>query len=102
MNIQTPAARNTDPDTSHLAAHSVTTTGTRHTNNQKCREAVENNPGASSAKIAKITGLDRHEAARRLSDLRGISVEQGEPVRCKLCNNRLCVTWWPKDEAKWL
>ena len=95
MNIQTPAARNTDPVTSHLAAQAVTESGSRQSHNQQCLKEVRKNPGASSAKIAKATGLDRHEAARRLSDLNGISVEKGEPARCKLCKGKLCVTWWP-------
>ena len=95
MNIQTPAARNTDPITSHLAAGSVTKSGSRQTHSQLCRDAVRKYPGASSARIAKLTGLDRHEAARRLADLTDLYVEKGEPARCKLCKGNLCVTWWP-------
>lgn len=97
MNIQTPAARNTDPATSHLAAQAITKSGLRHSHNKLCLKAVQDNPGVSSARIAQIAGIDRHQAARRLSDIAGISVEKGEPARCDLCRGQLCVTWWPMN-----
>ena len=91
--IQTPAARNTDPRTSHMAAEAMTKSGKRQSNIEKCFKAVLDNPGSSSAKIAKVTGLDRHEAARRLADLKGLRVKQGAPEYCDVCK-RECVTWW--------
>lgn len=88
------SARSTDPASSHQAARRVTASGKADAHCQVCLEAVIAVPGRTSAEIAKATGLERHEAARRLSDLkaRGLA-RQGEQRPCRT-NGRMAVTWW--------
>ena len=64
-----PIARNTDPETSHLAAARITRSGDRAAHMALMLAAVIANPGRTSGELAFISGLERHEASRRLSDL---------------------------------
>lgn len=102
-NIQTPAARRTDPASSHLAAAEVTKSGQRQTHIRQLAELVANNPGQTSAELAFIAAdshphLTRHECARRLPDGAGTMFTRGESRKCRQ-TNRLCITWWPTDAA---
>jgi len=98
-NIQTQAARSTDPETSHMAAEEVTKSGKRETHIKILTDVVNDNPGMTSKEIAfmlqdKYPELDRHEVARRLADAKGCSLQQGTVRKCRLAK-RMCVTWWP-------
>ena len=98
-NIQTQAARNSDPISSHIAAGDVTASGKRQTHIRILSEIVANNPGMTSAEIAfmvsdKHPDLNRHEVARRLSDGKGTTLRQGVSRKCHRAN-RMCITWWP-------
>lgn len=102
-NIQTPAARRTDPATSHATAALITGTGQRQTHVRILAEVVANNPGMTSAELAfmladKHPQLNRHETARRLADGKGTVVRQGIARKCRQCH-RACVTWWPTEAA---
>lgn len=93
---EVPAARTTDPETSHEAADLVTRTGKRATHQLLVLDCVRRMPGMTYHHIAVQTGLERHEAMRRLGDLKGSApplVRHGEP---RIVNGRPCVTWWPK------
>lgn len=95
--IETPAARNTDPRSSHLAAAEVTVTGRRHDHQQIVTAAVHAHPGLTSAELTKYTGLERHEVARRLPDAAVAGkVVRGAERRCAN-SGRIAVTWWPID-----
>lgn len=93
MNIQTQAARNTDPATSHMAAEEITRNGTRQTQIELVVGMVQGNPGKTSAELADITGHDRYMIARRLADAEGIHVKKGEARKCEQ-SKRQAVTWW--------
>lgn len=93
MNIQTPAARSSDPVTSHMAADEVTRNGTRQTQIELVVGMVQGNPGKTSAELAELTGHDRYMIARRLADACGIHVKKGEPRKCDV-SKRQAVTWW--------
>lgn len=102
-NIQTPAARNTDPKSSHLAAAEMNKTGKRQTHINQLAQVVVANPGKTSAELAFIVAdahphLTRHEVARRLPDGEGQVFFKGESRKCSQ-TNRLCITWWPTTEA---
>lgn len=85
--------RVTDPDTSLLAAIATTQSGRRETHKRILLDAVVRWPGSTSAELASWVGLERHEAARRLADLRNDgAVRQGAKRACLLCGN-VCVTW---------
>lgn len=90
-----PAARATDPATSHEAARKVEKSGRAQTNRARCLDAVKAQPGATSGEIAKAAGLERHEAARRLPELRdklGMVKNEGQR-KCKVTGNP-SIQWW--------
>jgi len=93
MNIQTPAAKNTDPITSHMAVDEVNGSGKRITNQQIVLDALRLMNGSTGAEIAKESGLEVHEVRRRLNDLAGLFASQGSHRKCKVAN-RVVQTWW--------
>jgi hypothetical protein len=102
-NIQTQAARNSDPIGSHMAADDVTASGKRQSHIRILSEIVANNPGMTSAEIAfmvsdKHPDLNRHEVARRLADGKGGALRQGVSRKCRQ-SNRMCITWWPTERC---
>lgn len=71
MNINLyPQARSTDPSSSFQAAEGHEQTGRAPRNRKRALEAVRLNPGRTSKELATLTGMDRHELARRLPELR--------------------------------
>ena len=99
MNIQTPAARNTDPDTSHMAAEAFTRSGKRLSHNMRILKAIINKPGMTAGEIAEATGLTQVQVSRRTADFKKIKIEEGEPRHCKALEHRpLCLTYWPKND----
>jgi hypothetical protein len=64
-----PAARNSDPETSHDAAAAVTASGVRGANAARVLAGVMAWPGRTSRELAELLRMDRHEVARRCSDL---------------------------------
>jgi len=97
-NIQTPAARRDDPESSHLAAEHVTATGLRRSQQQRTLEAVRANPGKTSAELAAITGLDRFMLARRLPELEPLWVAKGVMVTCTVTRRRAHCWWLPTQQ----
>lgn len=92
--IETPAARATDPQSSHAAADLVTSTGTRQNHIAIVIEAVRAHPGRTSAELTRYTGLERHEVARRTSDAETAgAIHKGAIRRCDV-SGRSAVTWW--------
>lgn len=91
----TAYARSTDPHTSHAAAAEHRASGRQATNMLTVARAVRRHPGRTSAELAELCELERHEVARRTADAehRGM-IRKGESRRC--CTSaRLAVTWWP-------
>jgi hypothetical protein len=100
MRIETPAARNSDPFTSHEAAEHHTRTGKRAYQQQQTVAAVRAFPGKTSFEIAMATGLDRFMLARRLSEcVTAGLVKKGVAVECTV-TRRKAVTWWPCARCK--
>lgn len=90
-----PIARETDPETSHLAAEEVTTSGRRAVQQHAVLAAVMAHPGLTSRELAQAAGMDRYVAARRLPELEAAKrVRKGEARECRV-SKRLAVTWWP-------
>jgi len=86
----TTLARRTDPLSSHLAA-------ARHapaaqSNKALLYEWVCRYPGYSSNQIADAIGMERHEVARRLPDLRHDGLLES---RVPVGGGEL--TWWPAE-----
>ncbi len=100
MTVETPAARHTDPETSHIAAEEVTASGLRGHQQRQVAEAVRQWPGSTSAELAQYMCAERVMPARRLPELElAGSVERGEPRRCTV-KGRLSLTWWPTSSRR--
>lgn len=95
MRIETPAARSSDPITSHEAAEEVTLNGGRAAQRRTVEAAVWMHPGLTSAELARKCLLDRWQIARRLpeAELAG-HVKRGEARVCGVSNRR-AITWQP-------
>lgn len=93
--IETPAARSTDPITSHVAAEDVTRSGKRAHQQHQAAAAVRAKPGMTSFELAMACGLDRYMLGRRLPECeKGKAVMKGDARACKI-TGWLAVTWWP-------
>jgi hypothetical protein len=94
--VETPAARNTDPETSHEAAEAITASGVRHRQAKDVARAVRFYPGRTSAEIAALLMMQRHIPARRLPELEtGGVVERGPKRKCTVAGTN-AITWWPR------
>lgn len=71
MQTETPAARNTDPPTSHEAAEQHTASGKRaQQRDAVARALIEHGQGGvTSDELAEAAGMDRYLVARRLPEL---------------------------------
>lgn len=98
--IRTPAARNTDPESSHIAADRITSSGKRETHQRQILDLLRRCDGRTSAELAALAQregmvhLDRHEVARRLPELATAgAVRRGAQVTCRE-NGTKATSWW--------
>lgn len=84
--------RTTDHDPSRLAAKSHE--GAAVSNRTKILAVLSMRDGCTSGEIAKIAGLERHESARRMSELeRAKKITRGLSRKCEACGTTQ-TTWW--------
>jgi hypothetical protein len=99
----TPRARNTDPESSHVAAAKIKSSGALSRQQQIALEMVTRFPGHTSAELADIYAKEhgqyfsewRIRFARRLPELAGVQVRKGGSRMCRK-QRSLAITWWPK------
>lgn len=97
--VETQAARNTDPDTSHEAAERITESGERARQAQRVLLCVTLYPGRTSAEIAGLMFAERQMPARRLPELvTAGAVERGPKRKCAVAETN-AITWWPAGAA---
>jgi hypothetical protein len=94
MNIRTPSARGTDPESSHLAAERITQSGKRSSQQDEAVRLVTSYPGHTAAELAEFSRLDRYQLSRRLPEIERIHVHKGSMRECRILGSQ-CVTWWP-------
>ncbi len=88
-----PAARVSDPSTSHDSAHRLRTSGQQAHQIRQVVAAVESRPGRTSRELADETGYDRYMIARRLPDAeKNGLVRKGEKRICRI-GGTPAVTW---------
>lgn len=93
--VETPAARRTDPISSHLAAEQITASGARGQQQAQAAAAVRAFPGCTSFELAMKTSIDRYVLARRLPEcVTGNTVRKGELKTCSV-TGRKAIAWWP-------
>lgn len=91
-----PAARNSDPITSHLSDREISESGQRLTRARLFAELVSQFEGHTSNEIAHKFGLCRYEAGKRLSDARGMNlVVNGDNKKCDV-SGKLAMVWRTK------
>ena len=93
--VRTPAARATDPDTSHTAAEAVTRSGVRAHQQRQVLAALRQWPGCTSAELAQRASMDRYAVARRLPELAPEFAWRGGSRTCGV-SGRPAVTWWAR------
>jgi hypothetical protein len=87
-------SRNSDPVTSYLAGAAHESRGAGKTNREACYRALEAQPGLTSAEVAENSRLGRHEAARRLPELRDAGRVLNGPIRRCSVSGHQCITWY--------
>lgn len=92
-------SRNDHPDTSHEAGEALTASGARASMQRKILEFVRRFPGTTLLEITAGTGIEKHNVASRLAELKGNErtppmVYQGDKRQHM---NRKYVTWWPAE-----
>jgi len=92
-------SRNSDPATSHAAAHDIEACGAAESHRALCLDAVQRNPGMTAAEIARETGLERHEPSRRLPELRDRNLVCNGHERTCAVKGRRSLTWFPTEEG---
>jgi hypothetical protein len=90
-------ARRTDPESSHLAAAALETSGARAIQKHQSLQAVKQWPGRTSHELAVAIGggpETRYMLARRLADLEhdGL-VTKGGARECQITGHKAC-TWY--------
>lgn len=92
--IETPAARRSDPESSHRAAVEITASGARAHQQAQTIAAVRAFPGCTTQELAELTGLDRYALARRAPEcVTAGAIRKGEQRTCAV-TGRLALTWW--------
>lgn len=109
MNIQTPAARTSDPISSHLAADEMNQSGSRHVQQALVagfledaykRGVIKRHRGITSRELAALYCEDRYMIARRLPELvtakKAVQGGKDDTRRCDI-SKRQCCEWWPSQ-----
>jgi hypothetical protein len=97
--IETPAARNTDPSTSHEAAAEITASGLRAFQQAQTVSAIRAYPGHTMQELAALTGLERYMLGRRVSECETAGlVVRGIKRKCAV-TGRSAEPWWPAGEG---
>lgn len=99
LNIETPAAKGRDPETSHLAAEAITKSGARQAQIVRVVDMVHKSNGMTSRELASEHGEDRYMVARRLSEAETAQEVEKGPARICAIGKRQAVTWWVKGSA---
>ena len=95
MRVETPIARNTDPESSHLAAREITASGKREDQQHQTIAAVQRYPGLTMQELAARTNLCRFMLGRRISECETAGkVRRGQKRKCTV-TGRQAEPWWP-------
>lgn len=88
-----PAARTSDPATSHKAAARITRSGSRERRMDFFARIVRETPGLTAAELADRHGVQQYEASKRLSDaFRAGLITRGVPRACSVTGHE-AFTW---------
>jgi hypothetical protein len=91
-NTDTPRARRSDPETSHLAAERIRPK--LRAQQQAVLDALTRWPGSTAVELAKVSGLDRYLVSRRLPELVPMHAKRGTARTCTVAGTPQ-TTWRP-------
>jgi hypothetical protein len=95
--VHTPAARESDPSTSHEAAEHITKTGVRGHQQRQCAEAVKQWPGSTCRELAALSLIPNEVLHKRLSEcVTARAVRVGDKRECSV-TRRTALVYWPVD-----
>lgn len=98
IDVRTPAARTSDPETSHESAEFHTASGKRATQQRMVAKAVRTFPGHTSNELAAILQVHQDVPQKRLSECKTAgAVFCGDKRKCTV-TGRPALTWWPKPQ----
>lgn len=98
--MQTPAARNSDPITSHMAADYIQESGIKAAQQNIALMTVHLHPGHTSNELTRYCGLDRYQLGKRLPELRKAGfLVNGKERKCTV-SGRLAITWYTTEEIE--
>jgi hypothetical protein len=98
--IETPVSRANDPESSHIAADTITSSGRRQTQIEIIIEAVYAHPGCTAGELSRHTGLTHVQIDRRTGDLRATGrVHFGAIRACRVIGS-LMQTLWPTEAMR--
>lgn len=86
-------ARRSDPETSHDAAVQAVASGTVARDRDKILNAMRGQAWLTSEEIARLAGIDRVAAARRMKELEADRLIVRGPARKSTASGRAGVTW---------
>jgi hypothetical protein len=93
--IETPAARLTDPESSHDAEAHINATGSRAEQQAQTVAAIRQFPGLTMRELSAATGIDRYVLGRRVSECETSgAVRRGVKRDCAV-SKRKAEPWWP-------
>jgi len=99
LNIQTPAARRNDIESSYVAASEITKSGARQAQIEQVVSMVQKTNGMTSRELSVLHGADRYMVGRRMSEAEVAQEVEKGPIRICAQGNRKAVTWWVKGTA---
>ena len=94
MFVDTPRSRRADPETSHLAAERIKSSGALGHQQAAVLAAVRQWPGMTAVELAHLAKMDRYAVSRRTAELAGVKIRRG-PVRVCTVNGTPMTTWAP-------
>jgi predicted transcriptional regulator len=93
--VATPAARTTDPSSSHDAAEHITRNGTRAQQQAQTIAAIRAYPGKTMQELAELTGHCRWMLGRRVSECETAGAVRRMPKRKCTVTGRRAEPWEP-------
>ena len=94
-----PSSKTNDPLPSFEAADRVNKSGARQANIERVYKAVQRHQGFTSHELSYIVDLERHETARRLSDLKNMGLARQGPKRRCAKGGAEAVTWFLENRT---
>jgi hypothetical protein len=91
--IETPAARRSDPETSHEAAEHHTRSGARADQQAQTIAAIRAFPGRTMQELSELTGMDRYMLGRRVSECETAGAIRRMPKRKCRVTGRMAEPW---------